>query len=103
MASERPTKTRPPLVFLDAESRPYSVQMVGGEWWLCYCHPSEQWVTIRPVNDVEIAHYDSIRLTDDEAQLYEDTHQSHTFVWGPQDPDRKHDEEKQDGPEHEEV
>lgn len=65
-------KTIEPFVFLDAMSRPYKVQMWGGELWLFYWNSGPQnWVSLRRVEPIDIPYFEQTKLSPEHAALYD--------------------------------
>lgn len=38
-------------VFLGNDGKPYGLTEIDGEWWICWLHPDDKWVTFRPAKD----------------------------------------------------
>lgn len=58
------------FVFLDDNSRPFLVRMLGKRAWLYYWHPNNEWVTLRPVTQVEVFEYSKKKLSEEQARFY---------------------------------
>lgn len=59
------------FVFIGNDSKPYAVMMLDGSPWLCYWNEGYKcFTTLRRINQSDVFSYASIKLPEEQADLY---------------------------------
>lgn len=74
-ASNPPITDELPITFT-ADGRPYKILKMGVNPWVCWWHPDDQWVTLRPATFAEIDLAKRHRMAGHDAAAYDAIHEA---------------------------
>jgi hypothetical protein len=64
------------FVFIDENNRPFWCRMYGGRPWFMRWHEGQKsWVTLKPVNQMDVWMAHEKKISDEQAELYHKKHE----------------------------